>query len=329
MSRLRIYLVVVFGAVALFSLTACSEAPTKPLRVGINPWPGYAALFIAAEKGFFAEEGLDVELVELPSLSDVRRAFERGQVDGMTSSLVEVIEVVRQGDHWPIISLMADYSNGADMVLATKEINDITSLKGRRIGVEAGSLNQFILARALAKGGLSLDDVEVINLPQLAMPEAVALGEVDAVITYPPISTDVVDTGLVSEIFSTRDIPGEVADVVSFDREIVARRASDVDAFVRAWGRAVTFTNENPSEAYQIIGRFIGMTAVELAESYQGIEVIGLDRQAEFLRAQGPLSASLQTIDSILRPTESSDEQGLALERLFEESIGISWAVTE
>lgn len=329
MSRLRTYLALIVGTIVLFNLSACSEAPTKPLRVGINPWPGYAALFIAAEKGFFAEEGVDVELVELSSLSDVRRAFERGQVDGMASSLVEVIEVVRQGEHWPVISLMADYSNGADVVLATKEITDILSLKGRRIGVEAGSLNQFILARALAKGGLSLSDVEVINLPQLAMPEAVALGDVDAVITYPPISTDVVETGLVTEIFSTRDIPGEVADVVSFDREIAARRVSDVDAFARAWGRAVAFTNEHPAEAYQIIGRFIGMTSDELAESYQGIEVIGHDRQAEYLRAQGPLSVSLQTIDSILRPSEDHDEERLAIDRFFQESVGISWAVAE
>ncbi len=329
MSRLRTYLALTVGVIVLSSLSACSEAPPKPLRVGINPWPGYAALFIASEKGFFSEEGVDVELVELSSLSDVRRAFERGQVDGMASSLVEVIEVARQGEHWPVISVMADYSNGADVVLATKEIDDISSLKGRRVGVEAGSLNQFILARALAKGGLSLSDVEVVNLPQLAMPDAVALGEVDAVITYPPISTDVVDTGLVEEIFSTKDIPGEVADVVSFRRDIAARRASDIDAFARAWGRAVAFADENPAEAYQIIGRFIGMTPDELAASYQVIEVIGLDRQAEFLRAQGPLSASLETIDAILRPTENRNEPGLAISRFFQESIELSWAGRE
>jgi len=316
------------GLLSVFALSACSEAPSDPLRLGINPWPGYGALFLAANKGFFAEEGLDIELVELSSLSDVRRAFERGQVDGMASSLVEVLESARHSDRKPVIALITDYSNGADVVLAREGVGDIASLKGQRIGLEAGTLNQFILARALAKGGLALDDVQIVNMPQLAMAEAVSRQEVDAVVSYPPISTDIARGGLVSEIFSSKDIPGEVADVVSFEREIAAEHSADIDAFVRAWGRAVSFSNENPQEAHEIIGHYIGMSGSEMAEAYEGIEVISDDRQPEFLRANGPLAASVANMTAILWPDEDP-ATAVTTAAFFRSSLEPNWTGAE
>ena len=58
-----------------------------PIRIGINAWPGNEFLFLAQEKGFFAAQGVDVRLIEYSSLGDVRRAFDRGQIDGMTGTI--------------------------------------------------------------------------------------------------------------------------------------------------------------------------------------------------------------------------------------------------
>jgi NitT/TauT family transport system substrate-binding protein len=328
MSRIRVYLAACLWGFAVFALGACSEAPSEPLRVGINPWPGYGALFLAADKGFFADEGIDVELVELSSLSDVRRAFERGQIDGMASSLVEVLEAARNGARKPVIAMMADYSNGADVVLARDGVSDIASLKGQRIGLEAGTLNHFILARALAKDGLSLGDVQIVNMPQLAMADAVATQRVDAVVSYPPISTEIMRGGLVSKIFSSKEIPGEVADVVSFEREVVVRRSAEIDGFVRAWGHAVAFIEEHPQEACEIIGRYIGMSASEMAEVFQDIEVISADRQAEFLRPSGPLADGVKTMTSILWPDEAAGSD-LAAAAFFRGFAEAAWTGAE
>ncbi|MCE7998570.1 MAG: ABC transporter substrate-binding protein [Rhodobiaceae bacterium] len=328
MSGARRYYLAFIGLVAAFALTACSEAPSQPLRVGINPWPGYAPLFLAAEKGFFAEEGVDVELIELSSLADVRRAFERGQTDGMASSLVEVLDADRNSDRAPVIALMADYSNGADVILAKKELTNVAALKGQRIGLEPSSLNRFILARALAQGGLSMDDVEIVSLPQVGLREAVEAGAVDAVVTYPPISTDIARTGLFSQMFSSADIPGEVSDVVSFDRETASRRSADLNAFVRAWGRAVESIRSNPEESYALIGRHIGMATDDLESAYQGIELITLEQQTAFLRTDGPLADGIQTLSAILWP-EGEDEDSHSVGRFFRESAHASWSGVE
>lgn len=328
MSGARRYYIAFIGLVAALALTACSEAPSQPLRVGINPWPGYAPLFLAAHRGFFAEEGVDVELVELSSLADVRRAFERGQTDGMASSLVEVLDADRDSKRAPVVVLMADFSNGADVVLAKSDITDIAMLKGQRIGLEPSSLNRFILARALAQGGLSMTDVEIVSLPQVGLKEAVEVGTVDAVVTYPPISTNIEQTGLMGQIFTSAEIPGEVSDVVSFDRQTVIRRGSDIDAFVRAWGRAVDAMHANPTESYQVIGRYIGMSAGDLENTFQGIEVISADRQEEYLRSDGSLAGSIQVLSAMLWPNEAA-EDARSVARFFRESTHASWAGVE
>ncbi len=328
MSRISGFIAASLGLLSVFALSACSEAPSDPLRVGINPWPGYGPLFLAAEKGFFAEEGVDVELVELTSLTDVRRAFERGQVDGMTSSLVEVLDADRASDRRPVISLMTDYSNGADVVLARDGIPDVATLRGKRIGLEASSLNRFVLSRALAAGGLTIADVQVVDLPQLAIQEAVVDGTVDAVVTYPPMSVDIERTGMVSHVFSSADIPGEVADIVSFDRTIVQHRPEDVDAFVRAWGRAVAYVENHPAEAHEIIGQYLGISADDLAAAYEGVVIIPADQQDEFLRSDGPLADSILTLTAILWPeeTEGNDKP---LSRFFRRSAAIAWTGAE
>ncbi len=82
------------------------------LRVGINPAPGYELNFLAEEKGFFREEGLEVRLVEFTCLADCRRAFERGQVDVLGSTAVQVPVGREPGRYSPKIMDASDGAGG-------------------------------------------------------------------------------------------------------------------------------------------------------------------------------------------------------------------------
>lgn len=84
------------------------------LRVGINPAPGYELIFLAEEKGFFREEGLEVRLVEFTCLADCRRAFERGQVDVVGTTAVQVPVGRESGRYSPKIVDVSDGAGGAD-----------------------------------------------------------------------------------------------------------------------------------------------------------------------------------------------------------------------
>ena len=116
--------------------------PEKPaaLRVGIKPWPGYEFLYRAQEKGWYREAGLEVRLVEFSSLSGSRRAYERGQINVLASTVIEVLQIRENSARSPQIVLVVDYSNGGDVTLGRPGLTNATGLRGTRIGLELASL---------------------------------------------------------------------------------------------------------------------------------------------------------------------------------------------
>src|SRR5205809_6791729 len=107
-----------------------------PLRIGINAWPANELLFLAQEKGFFTAQGVDVRLIEYSSLGDVRRAFDRGQIDGMTGTLVELLQSRDATRRAPHAFMVTDLSNGSAMILARASIAPISGLARQRVAVE-------------------------------------------------------------------------------------------------------------------------------------------------------------------------------------------------
>ena len=151
------------AAVLSLLLAGCGQPKSPPLRVGINAWPPYEFLFLAQEKGFFRDAGVDVKLVEFGSLSDARQAFENGKLDGWAATLVEVVMVHDGAMRKPRILRLLDFSDGADVIIAGKDTQSIRDLRGKRCGVEQASLGVFLLGRALESEGLHLTDVTLVS----------------------------------------------------------------------------------------------------------------------------------------------------------------------
>jgi len=109
------YAVWAFGVVVL---AACSRGRPVPLRLGMSPWPGNEFLFLAAAKGFFAAEGVEVRLIEATSLGDVLSAFDRAEIDGMTGTLADVLESRDRTERAPRAFMALGTSSGTDVILA-------------------------------------------------------------------------------------------------------------------------------------------------------------------------------------------------------------------
>ena len=77
------------------------------LRVAINPWPGYEYATLAREKGYFRDEGVAVRLLDLSSLGDCVRAFERGQADGFFGTVTEVLRSREQSSRGAKVVMVA------------------------------------------------------------------------------------------------------------------------------------------------------------------------------------------------------------------------------
>ena len=278
-------------------------SPEKPaLRVGINPWPGYEFLYLAQEKGFYREEGLEVRLVEFNSLSDARRAYERGQINVLASTVIEVLQARDNSPRSPQIVQVVDYSNGADVILARPGLTNGVSLRGARIGLELASLGVYVLARGLERSGLSLADVKMVPVNQLSMEDGYRKGELDAVVIYPPASTKLLRDTKANTVFTSAEIPGEVIDVIAVEAELNTQRPGDVARLLRAYHRAIAYTRQNPADAYRIMAEREGLTPEEFRAALTGgIRLLSESDQADYLRPGGKLATVIDRSDRILR----------------------------
>lgn len=287
---------------ALLLSLGCAPEQAASLRVGINPWPAYEFLYLAQEKGFYRDQGLDLRLVEFNSLSDARRAFERGQIDAIAATVIEVLQVRDNSARSPQIVQIVDYSNGADVILARPGITHAAGLRGARIGLELASLGVYLLTRCLEQNALSLTDVKLASMDQLSMEDAYQKGELDAVVTYPPTSTKLLRNSQVNTVFSSAQIPGEVIDVIAVEAAINSRRPADVAKLLRAYHRAVAYTREHPAEAYRIMAEREGITPDEFRAALSGgIQLLSASDQMAYLRAGGKLAGVIDASDRSLR----------------------------
>lgn len=285
----------------LLGLPGCAGEPPAPLRIAISPWPGYELLYLAQEQGFFADAGVDVRIVEMGSLGDARRAFERRQVDGMAVTLVEVLEARAATSRAPQVVMVTDWSDGADVLVARPPVTTLTALRGRRIGVQPGSLGTLVLARALETVGLGLADVVPVFVDETRMADALAAGTVHAVVTYPPFSSTLEGIDGAVTLFDSRSMPREIVDVVAIDAPVVAADPDRVRALAEAFDRAVRFTREHPDVAHAVMAQREGLPPSEFAGHLRAIRLADLADQPALLAAGGSIDRTLRELDTMLR----------------------------
>jgi NitT/TauT family transport system substrate-binding protein len=287
---------------ALVLSSGCAPKSDPPLRMGITPWPGYEFLYLAQEKGFFRDEGVDVRIVQFSVFDDAQLAFERGQIDGLGATSLEVllangVTVGRLQMIWAV-----DSSEGADVILARAGIADVAGLRGARVGVGREPLAIYMLCRALEKHGLKLTDVKTVAMTPESYEDAFRKGELDAIVTHPPASAKLLRGAGVNLVFSSAEIPGEIVDVFAVNAEAGAKRSGEMTKMLRALRRALDYSAANPAEAHRIMAAREGIPAEECAAALvNGLRIVPAAEQAEFLRAGGRLEIGVDRADALLR----------------------------
>lgn len=268
---------------------------THPIRLGTNVWPGYEPLYLAAEREAWRER-LGVRLVEYPSATEVIRAFRNRALEAAALTLDEVLTLREAQIPLKVIAVL-DVSAGGDVILAKPEIERFSDLRGRRVGVESSALGAFFLTRALEINGITLDEIEIVHLDVSAHLGAYNADRVDAVVTFEPVRTKLLNEGA-RELFSSRDIPGEVVDVLVVHAEVLDAHPDRLRALLAGWFRALDYLRDEPMAAASFTARRLKITPEEVIASYQGLELPDARRNAALLK-QG-LRGTLQLLQQAL-----------------------------
>jgi NitT/TauT family transport system substrate-binding protein len=289
------------AAAAILGLASCMSYE-PPLRIALIRWPPFEFLHLAQEKGYFAEEGVEVRLIEFVAVNDTQRAFEHDKIDGGTFSLFQVLQNRDQLSRKMQVPMVIDFSDGADLLMARPEVKDVRSLRGHRVGVGLGPLDIFFLTRALEVHGMTLQDISLVYVRTSDMAEALREGKVDAVTAYPPNSTEIENAGIARTIFTSSSIPGEIVDVLALDEAVIRKRPDDVAGVIRAFYRAVRFAQDHPEEAWQIMSARERVTPEEFRAALQtGITLVPLADQQKFLGKNSSLPGVAARVSQVLK----------------------------
>ncbi|TYC52060.1 ABC transporter ATP-binding protein [Rhodobacterales bacterium] len=143
--------------------------------------PDHAPVITAQTKGFFEAEGLDVELVEPADPAMPPKLVAAGQGDIAISYQPTLHALVDEGLPVVRIGTLVETPLNALIVLKDGPIKELTDLKGKSIGFSVSGFEDAMLGQMLKTAGLSLDDVELINV-NFALSPALLSGQVDGVI---------------------------------------------------------------------------------------------------------------------------------------------------
>jgi NitT/TauT family transport system substrate-binding protein len=157
---------------------AASGAPV-PLRLSVSSWVGYGPLWRAEERGYFDEEGVAVDLALVEVSADRISAMEADQLDASATTIDTLTLFAAQGAS--LVQVLAtDESAAGNGIVAKKEIASIADLAGKTVAVQSASTSQFLLANALNEVGLSLDDLNLLDMSSGDAGAAFVAGQVDA-----------------------------------------------------------------------------------------------------------------------------------------------------
>ena len=161
------------------SLAMAKEKVTVLLDWFINP--DHAPLFVALERGYFADHGLDVEIIAPANPNDPPKLVAAGKADIAVSYQHQHQMQVDQGLPLVRIATLIATPLNALVVLADGPIQNLAGLKGKTIGYSVGGFETILLKVMLKKAGLGLADVKLVNV-NFSLSPSLLTGQADAVI---------------------------------------------------------------------------------------------------------------------------------------------------
>jgi NitT/TauT family transport system substrate-binding protein len=194
--------------------TAASPVPTGqasltqpvPVKMGIVASVSDSGIFIAMEKGYFKEQGLEIEAIPFDSAAGMTAPLSTNQLDvgagspsaGLYNALTRDLDlkiVADKGSNRPGFGYVALIAR-PDLV-ESGQLQDYADLRGRTIALNARATGAEIqLDRALARGSLTTDDIEFAIMPFPDMGIALANRSIDLAVSLEPLITAGVEQGL-------------------------------------------------------------------------------------------------------------------------------------
>lgn len=263
--------------VVMVLAAGCSGNPPEKIEkivLGAETVPHSSPVWIAEYKGYFREQGLNVEVKEFESGRTALRSMLNAEgIDIATAAQTPVVLNSFSRNDYAIVAGMV-YSDNDIKMLARQDrgINAPADLKGKTVGVTAGSSGHFFLGLFMAYCQMRASDFKTMDMEPARLSQALIEGQVDAIATWEP------------HIYKTRKNLGDKAFLLSSGgiyrtdfyfiarKEFIRSRFDGLKRFLRAIEKAEGFIRKNNKEAMDIVVQRLKMDRETLNETWDGFQ---------------------------------------------------------
>jgi NitT/TauT family transport system substrate-binding protein len=276
-------------------LAPASIAGAQTVTVGAASVISDAPIYIAAKKGFFRAEGLDVTVTNFRSAADMVAPLGAGQLDaGAGSASAGLYNAVARGIRLKIVADKASSppGYGGTKILVRKDhvdsgrFREIKDLKGMKVAMNApGVSNTSTLNTLLKSVGLKYSDVETVDMPLPDHVAALKNKSVDASASVEPAAAIAIGNGDAVLVRSDDEVlPHHQIAVLLYSENFALKQSDAARRFMRAYVRAVRFYNGALKDgrlggpnADEVIAILSEATAIKRRDIYQAITPTGMN----------------------------------------------------
>jgi len=250
---------------AIGSLWGCSPGgqekdakSSPPIQFGTLPVIQALPLFVAAEKGYFKEAGLNVELVPFNSAMEKDVAMSAGQISGYFGDMITPIVLTANGT---LVKIVAAYFNAQSeqrmfAILAAPKYpkKDLQSLASDGIACSSNTMLDYLMTRLLGKKGIAANKINLVEVKSIPIRLQMLMSEqVPAAVLPEPLVTLAEMKGARVIIDDRRT--GMTGTVLVFSDQFLAKNQEIVKTFIKVVQKANDFINQNPDQVRPIMNR--------------------------------------------------------------------------
>lgn len=241
-------------------------APQPAFKIGYLPLTHSLAVVVADKLNTGKYKNLKPELVKFSSWPELLDAYNSGKIQAASELLVLAMAAAERGVPESVVAL--SHRHG-DILTVAKDINSVKDLKGKRVAIpHRMSVHNILLSQALKKVGLTLKNVEWIEMPPPDMPAALARGDIKGFIVAEPFGTKAIQAGFGKKLLNAKDIwPDYICCGLvinpAFKKKYPAATREYVDSFTAA-GR---YIDTNRREAIKIARQYMNIDEKVFAQS--------------------------------------------------------------
>ena len=241
---------------ALVLASAFAHAEEK-LKVGYIRVMDDAQAMVAHEAGLYAKHGLDVELVEFSSGTDLIKAIVGGQLDTGVLGFTNAVAWASKGAD---LKVVGGAQRGYHSILVRDEtgITDVAGLKGRTLASqrEGSTADAVLRGVTLKAAGLQASEVNIMGVSPAVAVQSLVSGRVDAAFLFEPYDRIAQLVAPVRQIYEIGEVWPFPCMVVITSGETLAKRKEAIWQSLDAQREAIQMLEKQPAEAAKLIASY-------------------------------------------------------------------------